>query len=400
MMSEEDRHDEVVHFLKVVQAFRQYQPYAISANTRRRRDFHKLPPRDKELLEEVGWKARLDAVDDLIAENAKLLNQVVANPTMFMSAEELEIAGNELNSHAQTHGQDHSHDHGHGHSHTRSGHQQHSHSSGATRRYRASPGDMDKVISTLKQFVRDWSKDGKSERDACYTPMIEALMKKYPDEATRKDVRVVVPGAGLARLGWEVAFLGFETQCNEFSHYMLLPSYYVLNEIQTLDQHTIYPFIHSFSNVVDSQSVSRGISFPDVLPSSLPRGSNFSMVAGDFEEIYGPKPDPEDDETGQWDAVLSCFFIDTAKNIVNYLRVIHRILAPGGVWINCGPLLWHFENSEELSIEISLEEVKSLATKIGFVIQDERTINTSYVGDEKSMLGYVYKTAFWTATKA
>jgi len=27
-----------------------------------------------------------------------------------------------------------------------------------------------------------------------------------------------------------------------------------------------------------------------------------------------------------------------AKNIVNYLRIIHRILAPGGVWINLGPL--------------------------------------------------------------
>lgn len=25
-----------------------------------------------------------------------------------------------------------------------------------------------------------------------------------------------------------------------------------------------------------------------------------------------------------------------AKNIVNYLRVIHRILAPGGVWVNMG----------------------------------------------------------------
>lgn len=25
-----------------------------------------------------------------------------------------------------------------------------------------------------------------------------------------------------------------------------------------------------------------------------------------------------------------------AKNVVNYLRIIHRILAPGGVWINLG----------------------------------------------------------------
>jgi N2227-like protein len=25
-----------------------------------------------------------------------------------------------------------------------------------------------------------------------------------------------------------------------------------------------------------------------------------------------------------------------AKNVVNYLRIIHRILTPGGVWINLG----------------------------------------------------------------
>jgi len=25
-----------------------------------------------------------------------------------------------------------------------------------------------------------------------------------------------------------------------------------------------------------------------------------------------------------------------AKNIVNYLRLLHRIIAPGGVWINLG----------------------------------------------------------------
>jgi len=58
-----------------------------------------------------------------------------------------------------------------------------------------------------------------------------------------------------------------------------------------------------------------------------------------------------------------------AKNIVNYLRTIHRILIPGGIWINCGPLLWHFENSEDISIEVSLEEVKNLAREIGFVIK-------------------------------
>ncbi|KAJ2916233.1 hypothetical protein MD484_g4196, partial [Candolleomyces efflorescens] len=145
----------------------------------------------------------------------------------------------------------------------------------------------------------------------------------------------------------------------------------------------------------------REISIPDVSPSSLPPSSNFSLVAGDFEEIYGVESSPDEPQSGQWDAVLTCFFIDTAKNIVNYLRIIHQILAPGGVWINLGPLLWHFENNNtnDLSIELDLEEIKALARDIGFELSNERDINATYTSNSESMLGYVYKTAFWTATK-
>ena len=60
-----------------------------------------------------------------------------------------------------------------------------------------------------------------------------------------------------------------------------------------------------------------------------------------------------------------------AKNIINYLRIIHRKLARGGVWINLGPLLWHWENNttNDPSIELDLEELKRLCAKIGFVIE-------------------------------
>jgi carnosine N-methyltransferase len=41
--------------------------------------------------------------------------------------------------------------------------------------------------------------------------------------------------------------------------------------------------------------------------------------------------------------VLTCFFIDTAQNIVSYIETIATLLREGGVWINFGPLLYHFE---------------------------------------------------------
>lgn len=82
--------------------------------------------------------------------------------------------------------------------------------------------------------------------------------------------------------------------------------------------------------------------------------------------------------------VVTCFFIDTATNILSYIETIHKILKEGGTWINIGmcfilavigattnmitgPLLYHFEDApNESSIELSLEEVKRVSKDIGF----------------------------------
>jgi hypothetical protein len=55
-----------------------------------------------------------------------------------------------------------------------------------------------------------------------------------------------------------------------------------LGRTDEINKHTFYPYVHSFSNVLNKQSILRAISIPDVLPSDLPRGSNFSLVAGMF----------------------------------------------------------------------------------------------------------------------
>lgn len=40
--------------------------------------------------------------------------------------------------------------------------------------------------------------------------------------------------------------------------------------------------------------------------------------------------------TDTWDCVATCFFIDTANNVLEYIETIWKILKPGGVWINLG----------------------------------------------------------------
>ena len=61
------------------------------------------------------------------------------------------------------------------------------------------------------------------------------------------------------------------------------------------------------------------------------------MVAGDFLEVYCSEAN-----RGKWDCVATCFFIDTAHNVFQYVETIHHCLRDGGVWINYGPLLYHF----------------------------------------------------------
>ncbi len=39
--------------------------------------------------------------------------------------------------------------------------------------------DVDKVCTTLKQIVRDWSIEGAEERDACYNPILNELKNLY-----------------------------------------------------------------------------------------------------------------------------------------------------------------------------------------------------------------------------
>jgi carnosine N-methyltransferase len=69
---------------------------------------------------------------------------------------------------------------------------------------------MDKVSSTLKQLTRDWSVIGKKEREGAYLPICSSLLKEYGSiaEEGRSDIKVLVPGAGLGRLVYDIAKLG------------------------------------------------------------------------------------------------------------------------------------------------------------------------------------------------
>ena len=256
-------------------------------------------------------------------------------------------------------------------------------------------GDMDKVRSTLRQFARDWSVDGATERSKTYDPILRILDDhfKHLGIEDKGDVRVLVPGAGLCRLVYEIVSRGYSCQGNEFSMFMLLASNYVLNGMKRANQFKMYPWVHSFSNVASQSIQMKEVMIPDVLVETIPSTADFSMAAGDFLQVYA-------EAVEEWDVVVTCFFIDTAKDMAQYISLIAQILKPGGVWINLGPLLYHFEGMpNEISIEFTLEEVRDLVLQSGFTFESESTLETTYCSNSCEMLKYLYQCVLWKCVK-
>lgn len=90
-----------------------------------------------------------------------------------------------------------------------------------------------------------------------------------------------------------------------------------------------------------------------------------------------------------WDCLATCFFIDCANNVAEFVEnifkygqwpfnfhvfwiqydVVYRILKPGGIWVNLGPLLYHYSDVQcEGSIEPTYEDLLLIIRAVGFEI--------------------------------
>ncbi|XHG07298.1 hypothetical protein AWENTII_010454 [Aspergillus wentii] len=284
----------------------------------------------------------------------------------------------------------------------------------------ATSSDVNKAHSTIRQFFRDWSAEGKAEREVCYDPVLRDLAEEFgARQASGEEIKVLVPGAGLGRLVFEVCRAGFAAEGNEISYHQLMASSWVLNHTRGPKQHTLHPFALHFSNLHSREQQLRTVMIPDVHPATAimeaqaeeaaPLGS-MSMSAADFIVLY---TSPSNKET--FDAVTTVFFIDTAPNLIRYIETIRHCLKPNGVWINVGPLLWHFEDRNSSStdgettgigepgnVELTEAEVFLLIERMGFRIEQrpsEERSQCGYIQDADSMLQNLYRPSHWVARK-
>ncbi|KAM5543098.1 hypothetical protein V8D89_003482 [Ganoderma adspersum] len=261
-------------------------------------------------------------------------------------------------------------------------------------------GDLGRVRESLKHFVRDWSEEGRKEREVIFGPVLDVL-RACPEEG-RSGKRVLVPGAGLGRLAWEISELGYQTTANELSFFMNLALRFLLSPSQTQrqNQHVLQPYASWFSHQRTTDTLFRKLSFPDVIPRL---SNNFILAERDFLSLRAPEGTPG------YDFVVTLFFIDTSLNAIETLEHIYALLRPGGRWINLGPLLW--TSGGQASVELSLEEVMKLAEAVGFDIVGagsgdaesglarRRTVECEYTADQAAMMKWLYQAEFWVAAK-
>ena len=333
---------------------------------------------------------------------------------------------------------------------------------------------LHRTEAILHSLHREWTADGRKEREAIFEPLLDALQRylpvKSPDVAFRQ--RVLVPGCGTGRLPLEVAIRGYAAEANEFSAFMLIAADFVLNGLDRPEQLHFYPFVNTVCNVVAAAAPTVPHLLPDVsayealldsphfqqkqqaddearrarasaraqaesqggaaaaaageysddededeccwecrsaagtsaqwrqIPALPPLG----MSSGDFVQLFGPATPAA---AGSYDCVLTCFFVDTAPNVIDYLDTIFHALRPGGYWINLGPLLYHWTNDSESngderfdqSIELSYEELKHVVRGVGLRFVEERRVPCTYTRNTRSIMHNVFDALFFVCRK-
>ncbi|KAK4107999.1 N2227-domain-containing protein [Canariomyces notabilis] len=352
---------------RLLEALRGFSHYAQTQRTeldRLRGLYNHVSKKQKAVLERtVEYSKKFDDITPLLAKNQDICNEIVRNALNFYQVDQSEL-------------------------------DEHTRQMNAAGR----PAERISVAQALKHFVRDWTVSGVNERDAAFPCIKKALRELFADPRPGP-VRVLLPGAGLGRLGHEVAQLrGFEVTNNEWSMYQNV-AYRFLENRTAQDTRTLHPFVDSWSHHRSTADMLRPVIFPDITPST----AGVVLVEGDFTTIF------PDGDTGAFDAVVTHFFIDTARNLMSYFDTISRLLKPGGYWINFGPLLY----GTGPFVQLSLDEIIAVAEAMGFEFQEVpegcgevtvpgkkvRGLDAPYSFDEMALTRNSYNAQFWVARR-
>ena len=246
-------------------------------------------------------------------------------------------------------------------------------------------------------LMRDWTLESKPERENNYGNVLKEVKKyfNYDDKELMKknNYKVLVPGTGCSRMTFELAKRGFEVEANDFCYIYILCDDYLFNYSHK-NEFQFCPSIHSFSNHYTEESVLKRYAFPDVdIRDELAKAEAkpIKFMKGDFLLLYKGKTD-------LYDCIVTLFFIDVSKNIIEYVEIMHDLLKKGGVWVNLG-CLDYYHSRNHLSIDLTWDELRLVIQNYGFEIKNEVTGFVPYGVKQGSTVSDSYGTVFFTAMK-
>jgi len=214
------------------------------------------------------------------------------------------------------------------------------------------------------------------------------------DTTLTRTLTVLVPGSGMGRLAYDISRLHlhqqkpnknqpsqrhrppisyeYSVEANELSISMTVAASSIISNVlrhihqrqqtqhgtdRSLSQTTlsIHPYVmDNLANEINVERRYDKVHFPDVVQNSSPgeeegddgdenicgdgdEGGSISFTLGDFGSRYYTR-----ERWGQYDFIVTAFFLDTAHNAYEYIETIKNLLRKRkGIWINVGPVQWH-----------------------------------------------------------
>ena len=210
-------------------------------------------------------------------------------------------------------------------------------------------------------FHRDWCWKQRAEDEiATILNTVTSQVDAFADDVDA----VLVPGAGASRFACELATKYDNTYAFDYSVHMAQIFYDLLQSDLTLHR------VHFRSNVVRTEDLvvkdNLSLDPPDStrLRSQLEKG-NLTYFVGDALNV----PMPGDSLS----AIACIYFIDIVP-LKEHLNEIRRMLKPGGLFINYGPLRYM---RGDIANMLSGEEVLELFRQSGFdILADDVVTNT------------------------
>ncbi|GMG55538.1 unnamed protein product [Ambrosiozyma monospora] len=257
-----------------------------------------------------------------------------------------------------------------------------------------------RVIESLCHYSRDWSNLG----DVEIQPLLDYIKLQFKGLDLSEFV-AVVPGSGLGRVAHEIALSGFNrVHAVEFSWLMTLCNEYVYanlskEEKNPTNSYNIFPFIHNYSNHLNLENQIRGFQFKQLEK----KPENLNIHTADFTTFNISQFHTDKDGVVKMPenlVIVTCFFIDTAENMMDYFDAIDRIASSfkgKKIWVNVGPLKY----GTAAKVELNNEEVKMVREAMGWKTIDEaETPKTlGYLTDVKGLWKGYYGVTCWACEK-